>query len=107
MNTIKQHNKESLLQLTIVKNECLIFTGPKNHLGYGCIGYKGKVVKAHRLSFLFHYGHLPNDLLVLHKCDNPACINPDHLFLGTHYDNTMDMIKKGRHSRCGGRKPKM
>lgn len=100
------HTKESLLKKTVQVNDCLVFTGSKNHLGYGYIGYKGKVVKAHRLSYLLHKGELLDELLVLHSCDNPSCINPEHLFIGTHHDNTIDMVKKGRHSRCGGRKPK-
>jgi len=101
-----QHTKDSLLKLTIEKNGCLFFTGPKNHLGYGCIGFKGKVVKAHRLSFLFHNGYLPDNLLVLHKCDNPGCINPDHLFLGTHHDNTMDMVRKRKTLKVRRKKSK-
>jgi hypothetical protein len=101
------HTIESLLAKTTKNGECMEFTGAKNHLGYGYVGYKGKVMKAHRLAFLLANGPLSDDILVLHRCDNPACINPQHLFLGTHHDNTVDMVKKGRHSRCGGRKSKI
>lgn len=52
--------------------------------------------RAHRVSWIIKNGKIPNDLLVLHKCDNRACIRPDHLFLGTHQDNENDKISKGR-----------
>jgi len=62
---------------------------------YGALKYNGKHIKAHRLSYLVFKGDIA-ELNVLHKCDNPICINPEHLFLGTQKDNVGDMIKKGR-----------
>jgi hypothetical protein len=74
---------------------CIEWVGPKNGAGYGQFQINGTLWLAHRYSYMMHKGALDN-LLVLHKCDNPACINPDHLFLGTHADNMRDMVNKGR-----------
>lgn len=64
--------------------------------GYGAFKYKGKTVDSHRVSFLFYNGEIPDGLLVSHTCDNRLCVNPNHLFLGTHKDNYDDMVNKGR-----------
>lgn len=64
---------------------------------YGYFYLSRTIHSAHRASWVFHKGHIPDDLWVLHKCDNPGCVNPDHLFLGTCLDNVHDAIKKGRH----------
>lgn len=65
-------------------------------LVYGEIHYMKKLMLAHRASWLLHKGEIPNGLDVLHHCDTPLCVNPDHLWLGTQKDNVDDMIKKGR-----------
>jgi endogenous inhibitor of DNA gyrase (YacG/DUF329 family) len=67
------------------------------HRKYGYGRYCKK--QAHRLAWIFTYGTIPNNLYVLHKCDNRRCCNPDHLFLGTHLDNVADMVRKERHTR--------
>lgn len=64
--------------------------------GYGQKRLGGKTYKSHRLSWMIFRSHIPEGLFVCHKCDNPPCCNPDHLFLGTGRDNVRDAIEKGR-----------
>lgn len=70
--------------------------------GYGVIGSGGNRMKAHRVSWEIHNGKIPKQKCVCHKCDNPKCVNPDHLFLGTHQKNMDDMISKGRANKAHG-----
>ncbi len=69
--------------------------------GYGCINYRSKQILAHRASWIVWKGNIPDEVCVLHKCDNPSCINPEHLFLGTIHDNTLDMMSKNRQNFIG------
>ena len=78
---------------------CWIYTGSKVGGGYGAIPNGGVSTGAHRLSWTLYNGPIPDGLLVCHTCDNPPCVNPTHLFLGTHDDNSTDKISKGRHAR--------
>lgn len=87
-----------------VKEPCLcwIWTGTLAPNGYGRfqIGGKGSPhVGAHRFAYELEHGPIPEGLVVMHSCDNPACVNPAHLSVGTHKDNSQDMIRKGRHKR--------
>lgn len=75
---------------------CWVWTASKSNKGYGQFGFKPKNIGAHRFAYTITCGNIPDDVMVLHRCDNPPCVRPDHLFLGTHGDNIRDMIAKGR-----------
>ena len=75
---------------------CWNFLGAKNWKGYGRISFSGKTRSVHRLVYKLLNPNMPEELHCLHRCDNPPCCNPDHLFLGTNQDNVTDMISKGR-----------
>lgn len=79
--------------------DCWSWLGARNRKGYGTIGLGGKHGKctpAPRAAWLLTRGPIPDGLLVCHRCDNPTCVRPEHLFLGTALENTHDMISKGR-----------
>jgi hypothetical protein len=75
---------------------CWLWLGGKHKTGYGHYRFNGKIQTAHRVMWLKTFGEIPAGMCVCHKCDNPQCINPDHLFLGAHLDNMLDRDKKGR-----------
>jgi hypothetical protein len=82
---------------------CLEWTGnrtvPEGVGSYGLVRFRGRQWKAHRVAWTLARGEVPPGLCVLHKCDNPPCCNPDHLFLGTYGDNVRDAHRKGRGHR--------
>lgn len=88
-----------------VHGKCWIWKmGPKSEkCPYGYISVKHRGVRVHRFSWEMHHGQIPSGMQVLHKCDNPLCVNPSHLFLGTQKDNQQDMVQKGRENRGEGR----
>lgn len=85
---------------------CWLWTAFRRTSGYGKFHTKDipDMQTAHRFSYLLAYGEFDRSLLVLHKCDNPPCVNPDHLFLGTPDDNMQDAVKKDRFPRGVKRK---
>ena len=88
---------------------CWIWTGALNHAGYGVFGTKRSPVlgmqwRAHRMAYVLEVGPIPAGMMVLHSCDRPRCVRPDHLRIGTHADNMRDMSRKQR--RSGVRNPR-
>jgi hypothetical protein len=82
-------------------DECWEWSGARNAKGYGVkrnavARGKAENIQAHRMSWIVFNSEVPDGLLVLHRCDNPSCVNPAHLFLGTHKDNMDDKMSKGR-----------
>lgn len=88
----------------IKSKHCWKWKGATNNRinGYGILWVKGKRQLAHRISWIIHKGKISKDRNVLHKCDNPICVNPKHLFTGTQLDNVRDMYKKRRNAAIVG-----
>ena len=85
-------------------DHCWLWQGRTDAKGYGRLQWRQMNFAAHRLSYAIHYGWYAPWILILHRCDTPACWRPDHLFLGTHQDNVDDMIAKGHYK---GRVPNL
>ena len=94
---------EKLMNYTINENGCHIWSKFKDKDGYGQITIaRNKSGRAHRESYRNYIGEIPDGMFVCHKCDNPSCINPDHLFIGTVKDNAKDRKDKGRNPNKHG-----
>ena len=78
---------------------CVEWLGLKDRDGYGYLSIQGANKRAHRLSFELFKGYIPENTQICHTCDNPSCVNPEHLFLGTNKDNCADKVLKGRQAR--------
>jgi len=91
---------------TILDNGCWLFATKGDKDGYPQVTgsvhcQQEKLTRAHQVSYHLHKGPIPEDKIVCHTCDNPGCVNPDHLFLGTWNDNVQDMMRKGRYRHPG------
>lgn len=83
-------------------SDCWNWVGTKPSGRYGRFKFKGEKFAAHRFSWLIHHGEIPSGAHVLHHCDNPACVNPSHLYLGDHKQNMSDKVARGRcNAACG------
>lgn len=105
---MKPNTKCDLLSKYIISSDgCWIYTGSTNQAGYGQFRVNGYLYRTHRLSWEIHNGPIPAQMKVLHHCDNPKCMNPTHLFLGSQQDNVNDCKFKGRFkSNAGSCNPK-
>lgn len=101
MNTVQER-----FEAKVEKDEsgCWNWMEYKNHKGYGQFRLDGRMQGSHRVAFQIYLGEIPKGMCVCHQCDNPSCVNPDHLFLGTNADNVRDCVNKGRQVDPSGEK---
>ena len=86
-------------------NDCWEWGGALNSKGYAICGYQGRQWRVSRLVYTLTKGPIKESLFACHKCDNPRCVNPDHIFIGTQLDNITDMKRKGRGNYVGRKNP--
>ena len=93
---LSNENKLRFFSKAVKNGDCLEWSGSLNKHGYGVARHNKSVMLAHRVSYLMSNGEIPDGMCICHKCDNPKCINPDHLFAGNHSTNMEDMRIKSR-----------
>ena len=89
-------DEERFWEKVVKRNSCWEWMAGRSVFGYGQCRFRGKDWQAHRASWVMANGNIPEGMHILHRCDNRACVRPDHLFLGTQADNNHDMMRKGR-----------
>lgn len=99
---LTENDKERFFAKVKKTKGCWIWDGARWDNGYGVFTKDGKNLKAHRISWLIHFGKIPAHLCICHTCDVKWCVRPDHLFIGTHGDNMRDMERKGRSRHLSG-----
>jgi hypothetical protein len=95
-----------LRHMPVTESGCWLWDGSATKQGYGDFRYKNKHYLAHQASYMAYNGNIDNELHVMHICDVRLCCNPNHLTLGTNYDNILDSVKKGRRKRLNAKRPK-
>ncbi len=95
-NYLESSKKRFFKYVEKKQDSCWLWSGALSTGGYGRFVYKRKIWPASRMIWTWEFGEIPDKMMVCHKCDEPACVNPSHLFLGTQKDNMQDMLNKGR-----------
>lgn len=93
---------EKISTKTAKAGDCLIWQGQKDKRGYGRLRLNGRLQRAHRIAFELRHGPIGSGMVILHSCDNPSCVNTDHLSMGTQLANVRDMLEKGRANKATG-----
>lgn len=99
LRILSRRKRFELLLRDVTPNACVNWTGERDRDGYGRIGKGRHFVMTHRYSYEMHHGTIPDGLCVMHDCDNPSCINPFHLKVGTNLQNLQEKVSRGRHNR--------
>ncbi len=93
---------ERVMERTEKQGDCLICTCTPTRGGYAAISVNGEKRRAHRVVWAAHNGPIPKGMVIRHSCDTPACVEIDHLLIGTQADNIRDMFERGRNANLGG-----
>lgn len=94
--------EKRFLKKVVKSDGCWEWNGFRNPDGYGVVKFRDRLWRTHRVAWVIYRGEIPEGLCVLHRCDNAACVRPDHLFIGTQGDNAADRDSKGRHKPFHG-----